>query len=230
MAGNVIEIIKQILNEAKKMDTTLGSTKLVKLLYLIDVEYYRYHNQKATNLQWRFYHYGPYALELSTLLQGPDLEIEDIELEGEKLFKKIELKYENDRGVNLDPIINVITNAVVQEWCTKDLNQILNYVYFDTEPMIYAKKGDILDFSTIKKPISVKEVKLNEKKLKEIKVKMQQIIKNKGLTRKPIVREYISKTDQDECLDIWNADKKPPMLSGKFTISLDSLTERDENE
>lgn len=226
MAANVIDIIKLMLSEAKERNATLGATKLVKLLYLIDVEYYRYHGQKATDLKWRFYHYGPYALELNTLLQEPDLEIEGIELEDEKVFKKISMKYEDDRPVNLDPTISVIVKAVVQEWGTKDLKQILNYVYFVTEPMISPKKGDILDFTTIKKPIPLKEVKIDEAKLKEIKEKMQQIIKNKGLTRKPVVRMHPSQT----VLDFWDIYKNPPRVSGKFTISLESLKQNELDE
>ena len=39
--------------------------------------------------------------------------------------------------------------AVVTDWAHAHLNALLNHVYFETEPMIYAKREELLDFSHI---------------------------------------------------------------------------------
>src|SRR5438105_1156385 len=45
-------------------------TKLLKLLYLFDVEYYRYHRCTFTGFGWKFFHLGPWAAEYDSALSG----------------------------------------------------------------------------------------------------------------------------------------------------------------
>lgn len=52
-------------------------TKLLKILYLIDVEYFRRHRRTLTGCEWVFYHFGPYVHEYPRLLER--LGISDIE-------------------------------------------------------------------------------------------------------------------------------------------------------
>lgn len=44
-----------------------AKTRLVKLLYLVDLLNVRDRNEQATNLEWVFYHYGPYAFGIDTV-------------------------------------------------------------------------------------------------------------------------------------------------------------------
>jgi hypothetical protein len=45
-------------------------TKLLKLLYLFDVEYYRHHRSTFTGFAWKFFHLGPWAAEYDPALNG----------------------------------------------------------------------------------------------------------------------------------------------------------------
>ena len=48
--------------------------------------------------------------------------------------------------------VSLVIKRVVGEWGSRSLPELLDYVYFETEPMEAVKKrGEILDFSTIQK-------------------------------------------------------------------------------
>src|SRR4029077_8152212 len=44
-------------------------TKLLKLLYLFDVEFYRIHGITFTGFEWKFFHLGPWTGEFDALLE-----------------------------------------------------------------------------------------------------------------------------------------------------------------
>ena len=50
------------------------TTRLVKLMYLAEVEYFRQERERLTNLEWRFYLYGPYPPSLKSVLGEPEIE------------------------------------------------------------------------------------------------------------------------------------------------------------
>ena len=61
-------LITHLAVELRDAGSSIGKTKLVKLLYLIDVENWRRRRKTLTGLEWRFYHYGPYAFEIEDAL------------------------------------------------------------------------------------------------------------------------------------------------------------------
>src|SRR3954454_2497335 len=63
-------LISYIVAKARDRGITLNRTKLVKLLYLIDVERVRSRRDLLTGLEWVFFHYGPYAFELIDTLEA----------------------------------------------------------------------------------------------------------------------------------------------------------------
>ena len=66
--------------------------------------------------------------------------------------------------------------SVVSDWGDADLNMLLSYVYFETEPMLEAQPGQLLDFSLIRprpKPI---HLMLDKDKLR----KLQESLKDKA--------------------------------------------------
>ena len=76
MTTNVLRhLIAHVITELADLGVGFGKTKLVKLLYLIDVENYRRRGATISGLTWRFYHYGPYAFEIDTALKELDLDI-----------------------------------------------------------------------------------------------------------------------------------------------------------
>ena len=71
MASQLLRhLITHLVVELRDMDAGFGKTKLVKLLYLIDVENWRRSRKTLTGLEWNFYHYGPTHSRLTTRLKN----------------------------------------------------------------------------------------------------------------------------------------------------------------
>jgi hypothetical protein len=165
------DLIKYIVSLVEDEGGTLGVTRLVKLLYLIDVEYYRRHRKLLSDLEWIFYYYGPYALEIPDMLRGLDLEIpqeEKIIGDGRSLHQlKSDHPLETDIGTLLPAPDVLLIDRVVKRWAIEDLNKLLSYVYFDTEPMEDVSLGKPLNFDRIPKVVSRKSIREAELGLTE---------------------------------------------------------------
>lgn len=208
------DILLQVLSEASDRNVSFGKTQLVKILYLVEVEYFRTTGQRLTDLKWMFYHYGPYALELEDVLAQPE-------------FEKVETKTQNDRdfirfrvterampyGWRLDPKISLLIKRIVGEWKDKPLAELLDYVYFETEPMLAVKqRGEVLDFATVKGEsqvaavIPLKASKEAEKKVAELRVRIRSFLEVMGETRQA---ESVSSSDYVNALKAWDEEENP---------------------
>ncbi len=181
------DILLQILEESSIQHKSFGKTQLIKLLYLAEVEYYRNCNQRLTDLNWLFYHYGPYALELEDILSDKVFEQTKIKTQDEKdfiLFKVAEglSRYKSE----VDTKVSLIIKKIVGQWKDKSLEDLLDYVYYETEPMeAVDKRGDVLDFTTIKKEntqvvIPLKASKETEQKVAELRKRIAPTLKRLG--------------------------------------------------
>ena len=170
--------ILYLLKIAQEERVPIGKVRLTKLLYLLDVEYYRYYGEIYTGLEWVFYKYGPFTFEIEDLLDKIGVTEEEILLEKGKIFKQ--LKYEFDMGKeDVKPSVKSrgILKNLFKEWGSIDLNRLLNYVYFDTEPMENAELRRKLDFSKIIPYRRERKISISpdtKKKLREICHKIKQ--------------------------------------------------------
>jgi hypothetical protein len=162
-------LIKHIITRVSDEGAILGVTKLVKLLYLIDVEYYRRHRKLLTGLDWIFYHYGPYSLEIPDIICSLDLDIpqEDVSIGDGRIVHQFKPVYKQEVDIlEVMPTSDVmLVEKLIDKWALEDLNKLLSYVYFDTEPMQDAEVGQSLDFSKIPKPKLGRHFRENELKL-----------------------------------------------------------------
>ena len=152
-------IIKMILEryEHKSLVSPM-KTRLIKLLYLTELEYYRRTGKRLTSLNWRFYHFGPYASALEAYIGAPNSVV------NENLLAAMIGK---SHGELQRAIVDV-----VHEWGFAELNTLLDHVYFETEPMQAASGGDFLDFSTTSREKSqTLSLNLDKKKLRTLRDK-----------------------------------------------------------
>lgn len=136
-------LIAYVVARSKEEGVTLNRTKLVKLLYLIDVERVRSRREPLTGLDWTFFHYGPYALELIDTLE----EMEGNELSTQAWGNSVLYRGAPDApdGEEWVPNIRSMVDTVVKRYAPLELNELLDYVYFRTGPMIDAERGQRLD-------------------------------------------------------------------------------------
>jgi len=131
-----------------------GQVRTTKLVYLVEYNYYGWEQKRLTDLDWVFWHYGPWSKTLSSVLTQDFHTPQENEIEPGKFrpvhwtppqFDRPRLKFDN---VELEGIIP----TVLDRFAAMPYNELLDYVYFETAPMKDAVKGKPLDFSGIPKP------------------------------------------------------------------------------
>jgi len=128
-------------------------TKLLKFLYLADLASYRVTGETFTRFDWIFFHYGPWTYEYDQILSEMQhlISSERVPLpqdEGEaEVFGTSEV-------VDLEEVLPSYEavhelNLALDAFADRPLAEILDYVYFETEPMEGAIRDTELDFSKI---------------------------------------------------------------------------------
>ncbi|GEM_PF-1033530 len=210
-------ILLQILQECHNRGVSIGKTQLVKYLYLAEVEYYRNTGQRLTDLQWLFYHYGPYALELENILREPEFETIQNTIEQGKTFIRFKVA-EIDRSYlpTVEAKLSLLVKKIVTQWKDTPLNKLLDYVYFETEPMEAVKQlGDLLDFNTIEqenelqKVIPLKASKETETKVALLRERIKPFLQSMGETPIP---EPINSEEYVAAIQAWNEEAQEPLL------------------
>jgi hypothetical protein len=180
----ILKLIKAICARARETDGYVNKTKLIKYLYLIDVEYYRRHRETFTELNWIFYDFGPWAYEYNEIfdemLNSPDFDIK----EGDRADLDTQFISTSDK-IELDSIFEsfedeLITKRIIDKWSVENLNSMLNYVYFKTEPMVEAERYKPLDFKKIHTLEEIPEFELT----RGIKTKHEKEIIRKEIKRR----------------------------------------------
>jgi len=149
-----------------------AKTKLIKLAYLAEVYFKRLTGKRLTNQFWIFWKYGPYFREFENLITDETIFVKPDQTDD---FYPIEISddYES-KTLSLDEKI-AVDRALGH--AHDDLNEILDFVYFDTEPMMKVQnRGDVLDFDSVfpEKYYSIKEYKISDKQRQEIKRKIKE--------------------------------------------------------
>ncbi len=223
MSLSAKSVLLQILSEANEKNLLLGKTQIVKFLYLTEVEYYRETGNRLTDLNWLFYHYGPYALELDSILNEKEFEMEKKETKSDREFHIYKIaespaKYSS----KVDPKVGLIIKRIVSTWGNKPLEELLDYVYFETEPMEAVKRrGERLDFSTVKKEpitrvIPLKASKETERKVAQLRERLAPALKKMGEERIRQRRTEAAGKEYAEAMQAWdeemNAELDPEAL------------------
>jgi hypothetical protein len=178
-------LVQYVTRLATERGTVLTPLRLVKLLYLADLYYARENSgETLTGWPWAFVHYGPYCREA---MQAVDASV------GRELITALPYESKYDREENYvyrcdseeadaveDRLPIYVTSPLkgaVRKWAD-DSPQLLDYVYFGTEPMINAKPGERLDFSlaqrvSIEKPLPM--IMLTKDKLQAARARVQNL-------------------------------------------------------
>jgi len=190
------EILKELIKRLNGNDVIFGEVKLTKLFYLLEIEYFRQKQERLTNFKWIYYKYGPYSFELSNLLKKYPFIKDEYTYDLDKSFHKFS---SDDLSVtNIDEFIKALIFKIVKRWGLEDTNELLDYVYFETEPMTVANKGVVLNFNTIKSIESqtYKKIKLDKKIIeilhKKIEEKKQEFITKRNIKENKSFKEFYS--------------------------------------
>ncbi len=144
-----------ILTRIEEREGTANKTKLLKLMYLADIEHYRTTRETITGFDWLFFLYGPWAKDYDALLEQLDAEgtitLEKWStgsVEGERVSTRTRVSLDKV-GFSNDAFFR--TQRQVDAWADSGIPRLLDYVYFQTEPMQNAEKMKPLDFTKVSK-------------------------------------------------------------------------------
>src|SRR5450759_1723299 len=155
MTPTAKSLVRAILTRLRELDSTASKTKLLKLLYLADIEHFRKAGSTLTGFDWIFYLYGPWAADFDRVLE--QLQIEglidvrdwtDTSLEG----REIRITDPLDLGKVIGDTDEYFrTKRMIDTFAAQSTPELLDYVYFSTEPMEGAEKLQPLDFRKVSK-------------------------------------------------------------------------------
>ncbi len=178
---NIKSLIALFVDLAKREGSIINITKLVKLLYLAEIYYYKQNQKRLTNLPWKYYKKGPWCSQIDSNIEHSD----NLYIPENENFRRIKLK-DKSKTLSMVRSLDIKShNAVMyvyKKYAHFELNLLLSYVYNHTSPMKNAKIDKYLDFSVINstfnsendfgqesQPLTDDEKQLLEKKLAERK-------------------------------------------------------------
>ena len=146
----------------------ITKTQLVKLIYLVDLESVRFTGTQASDIKWKFHHYGPYDENLDGRLKKLEKNsIITVQQKSKKdhpddiyfLYQHTgkEMKYE------FEPMKKQIIDTILSQYGSFTLDALLKYVY-ETEPMRKSKRGQYLNLKSLLNNESVDFSKTKEEK------------------------------------------------------------------
>jgi hypothetical protein len=152
-----LDLIRFITRYATESGVTLTTVRLVKFVYLADLYFARRRDgHTLTGYPWAFVYFGPYCSEIMRDLDeatGAGLIVRDSR-ESKFCNKDYHLFSCRDPGAdNLEDLFPIWVISPLKRSIKRygdDTQALLDYVYFETEPMEGVKKGDLLDFSKAK--------------------------------------------------------------------------------
>ena len=160
MNADTNSLVLAVLSYLGEAGSSVSKTKLLKLLYLFDVEFYRAHQRSFTGFNWKFFHLGPWTAEYDSVLG---------DLKKARVLEEVPFSANDFDGVTLrsskpTPLRSVLTNVsdesilirILNDWGAEPTGRLLDYVYFHTEPMEQGVRNANLDFSTIAPRVSAR--------------------------------------------------------------------------
>lgn len=182
------QLVQYITWLASEQGEVLTPIRLVKFLYLADLYYARYfQGETITKWPWRFVHYGPFcgqAMEAINQATKNEL-IEAIPFESnfddeEHFYYRCRLEEDHPLHDILPASVTLPLENAIKKWAS-DTYQLLDYVYFETEPMENVSYRDKLDFNKAKKQEIISQVsmrQLSKEKIKKAKEAIRKLKEN----------------------------------------------------
>jgi hypothetical protein len=149
----VEELIPAIVSYVIEHNGYVTKTKLLKLLYLFDVEFFRANRKIFTGFEWKFFHLGPWTSEYEPMINS--LVARGILLEQPSARSEYDTKFfRSSSHCEVSSLFSsfaeeAVLRRVLNTWGENSTGEILDYVYFRTEPMEHGIRNERLDFTHI---------------------------------------------------------------------------------
>lgn len=208
------QLIPAIVSYVNEHNGYVTKTKLLKLLYLFDVEFFRTNRRTFSGFEWKFFHLGPWTSEYEPIVNS--LVAKGILLEQSSSRPEYDTKFfrsseQHDLSKQFSSFAEeAILRRVLNTWAENSTGEILDYVYFRTEPMEHGIRNERLDFGHIQQETAAKYVRSSS-----------------GATTKDIRRlrkELTTRLSSIETTKIF--EFTPPKYDDQFQAEMDRLEKR----
>ena len=221
-------IVARICDYAAQIHFPVGAVRIQKLVYLLEWEYYRWERTRLTDLDWVFFHYGPWSRTLSSVVEQ-NFHIDPEILPDGRQFKQITHTPSDyfPQAVKFDPGFEGMVQRILETWTTALLPELLDFVYFHTEPMQGVERGQALDFTKIP---SAREVgfPINPYSLlsRKTKADLRQALQNwSQVAERPKASRVPVDDTLAEAIEAIDAEDQTPPLTGD-TVIPDEIAKR----
>lgn len=143
----VRKLLLFIVDQLQEMEAQISTIRLVKILYLIDLEHYNKYFETLTGIDWIKYEYGPYFFELPGILRSARIDLEPTEV---LTSRGKGITYRSQEPQDISKIVPFATEAMIgrilKKWAFEDTPVLLGFVY-DTLPVKHGNYREPLDFT-----------------------------------------------------------------------------------
>ncbi len=143
----VRRLLLYTVDQLQDIDAQISTIRLVKMLYLVDLEYFIRHKKTLTEIDWVFYHYGPYFFEFGDVLRSAsiDLNAEEVLTSSGRGYTYRVLE-DQDISRLVDFATEQQINRTIKKWALEDTRDLLGFVY-NTPPIKKGQRGNPIDFN-----------------------------------------------------------------------------------
>jgi hypothetical protein len=181
------ELVQYIAWLSRQRDVRLSKIRLVKFLYLADLAHARSHEGRTlTGWPWFFRYFGPYCAESAQAIEAA---VADHLVEARPYQSpyddedRFTYEYDDEDEPRTAKTLPLEVSGFLQSLMRRfgdDTPALLDYVYFETEPMINARPGQLLDFALARRPEHPRPVemaKLSRRSLRHARELIEQMRK-----------------------------------------------------
>jgi len=216
-------LVSYIVDYLRAQGASFAYTKVVKLLYLIDVEYCRSVGRTLTGLRWTFHHFGPWDDQLRAVLHGHVEGIEPVEVFTSKGFQATTWRVIDAPDPDIvfkRPLERLVVDRVLNAWGDFETNIVLDHVYRDTEPMHSARFGEELDFGKVNRGLERGKTPRILTTDPKVMVKVRQIAERSGERRRSR-RRWVADSLYREAKTTMRNEERLPDLREECSVVLD---------
>jgi Protein of unknown function (DUF4065) len=149
---NLTDLITAVVTYVRECGGAPTKTKILKLLYLLDIESYRKTGATLTGFDWKFYRFGPWAASYDEALQAA-VQANRITINAPNADEGVVFLNPVQKFLLAELFPNVVqeltAKRIIETWAARPTVELLDYVYFHTAPMRDAVRNELLDFSTV---------------------------------------------------------------------------------
>jgi len=149
---NLTDLIAAVATFVRECGGATTKTKILKLLYLLDIESYRKTGATLTSFDWKFYRFGPWAASYDEALQAA-AQANKIAINAPSADEGATFINPTEKLSLAEIFPNVVqeltAKRIIETWAARPTVELLDYVYFHTAPMRDAIRNELLDFSTV---------------------------------------------------------------------------------